>query len=83
MPTEEQRERNRRKQKKWRDGHRDLIRARKRRKTLFRVEFNLRQFQAKFRTFELADPRDAPDLVPRLIGYCRAKQRPVWTPFGH
>ncbi len=79
MPTEEQRERNRRKQKKWRDGHRNLVQARYRRRKLLRCEYDLRHFQGQFRTFELADPRDAPDPLPRLIGYCRTRQQPVWS----
>jgi len=38
---------------------------------------DFRRLRVAYRTFELADPRDT-DLVPRLVGYCRAKQRPVW-----
>ena len=33
---------------------------------------------SKFRTFELADPRD-PDQTPRLIGWCRTIVKPVWA----
>ncbi len=78
MSTEEQRQRNRQKQKRWRQGHRDLLRARYHRKKLLTVKIDFRHLRADFRTFELGDPRDAPDLVPRLIGYCRVEQRPVW-----
>ena len=78
MSTEEQRARNRQKQKKWRDGHRDLVRARYQYRKLLRVTFDHRILRADFRTFELADPRDAPNLVPRLIGYCHSGQQPVW-----
>jgi len=38
-----------------------------------------RRLRAGFRTFMLADPRDAPDLAPKFVGYCRVAQRPVWS----
>ncbi len=78
MPTEEQRQRNRQKQKRWRESHGDLLRARYHRKKLLTVKLDFRHLRADFRTYELGDPRDTPDLVPRLIGYCRVEQRPVW-----
>ena len=79
MATEEQRERNRQRQKRWQAQHRDLIRARRQYKKLLSPKIDHRHLHADFRTFELADPRDAANLVPRLIGYCRVEQRPVWS----
>ncbi len=61
-----------------RHKHRDLVRARYLRKKPPTFKFEFRCLRADFRTYELGDPRDAPNLVPRLIGYCRVEQRPVW-----
>ena len=35
------------------------------------------EYQASYRTFELADPRD-PDMLPRVIGYARTDVAPAW-----
>jgi hypothetical protein len=79
MSTEERRQQNRQKQKRWQAKHHDTLWMRRQHKKLLGFELDHRHLRAEFRTFELADPRDAPDLMPRLIGYCRVEQRPVWA----
>lgn len=68
MPTEEQRKWNREKQKRWRAKNRDRLRARRQYQKLFSGKVDGRDLRAGFRTFELSDPRDTPELIPRLIG---------------
>ncbi len=79
MSTEVQRARNREKQKRWQQRHRFLLWEKRQRKKLLSLKVDRRYLRAGFRTFELGDPRDAPDFVPRLVGYCRFEQRPLWS----
>ena len=76
MPTEQQRERNRATQRLFQKQHPGYSYRYVRRKRILNPVFY--KHQAQHRTFELVDPRD-PDQLPRVIGYCKITNDPVWS----
>jgi hypothetical protein len=72
MSTPEERAANVAKQRRFQERHPDYEKKRFKRNPLMR-----RIEGGKFRTFELADPRDS-ERLPRIIGFCWANRGPVW-----